>query len=142
MKATKIVRSAFSTVLFAAMSLVFVGCPQNPSVTPQPPVITDQDKCQAACDNLKHLGCVEGQPIDMHTPCTADNQCGTGQACSALGTCMTPCVTFCVDTENNGVWLDPVCVAGITKCSDIDSCPAAQPKPNACNENSCPMPSR
>ena len=132
-----------STLLFTcALAMVFVGCPKTTNVTPQPPVIVDQDKCQAACDNLKALGCVEGQPIDMHTKCMINAECAAGQTCSALGTCITPCVTFCVDTENQGVWLDPVCVSKITTCREIDNCPLAQPKASACNENSCPMPAR
>lgn len=140
MRASKVVKNVCSVVLFTGIALIFVGCPKVPSVTPQPPVVVDQDKCQAACDNLKALGCFEGQPIDMHTKCLINAECGVGQTCSALGTCITPCVTFCVDTENQGVWLDPACVATITACNQIDNCPLAQPKASACNGNSCPMP--
>ena len=136
-----IVKKISGLLLFACTALLFVGCPKNPGVTPQPPVITDQDKCQAACANLQHLGCDEGNPIDMHTKCLITADCASGQTCSALGTCMVTCVQFCIDTENQGVWLDPACVASITSCSQIDQCPAAKATaPRACNEESCPMP--
>jgi hypothetical protein len=121
-----------------ATAAACVGCPKQPDpVTPQPPVITDQASCQAACDNLRALGCDEGNPIDTGAPCTASNQCQSGQTCSALGTCIVSCVQFCMDTENAGVWLDPVCVSKITSCGQIDQCPAAQPKAKACTGSEC-----
>jgi hypothetical protein len=112
-----------------------------PIITPNPPVVTDQSDCASACDNLKFLGCKEGNPIDMGTTCHVDADCkdvhgvtDTTQACSALGTCMTTCVNFCTVTENQGVWLDPSCVAKVTSCDQIEQCPAPVP---ATGGNSC-----
>lgn len=136
-----IMKRIFSAVFAVALATVFVGCPTNPGVTPQPPVINDQAKCQAACDHLKALGCEEGQPIDMHTTCRINADCAANQTCSALGTCMVTCVQFCIDTENAGVWLDPGCVASINTCAEINQCPLAKPK-TACTSDACPMPGR
>lgn len=125
-----------------ATAAACLGCPPtNSPVTPQPPVVTDQVQCAAACANLQRLGCDEGNPIDMHTKCDARITCPTGQACSALGTCMVTCTQFCIDTENAGVWLDPVCVSKITACNQIDQCPVAKPKGivNSCAEGNCPI---
>ena len=119
--------------------LTAASCNQNSGgVTPAPPVVTDQSDCAAACDNLRHLGCDEGNPIDMGTKCKVNSDCkdvngntDAKQSCSALGTCMVSCVNFCIDTENQGVWLDPTCVKNISNCNQINSCPTPKPKPAA-----------
>lgn len=92
-----------------------------------PPQITDQDQCAPACANLQKLGCDEGKPIDMKKACLRDADCDSRQSCTA-GTCTASCETFCRSTENEGVWLDPVCVSKITACSQIDTCPATVKK--------------
>ena len=135
-----ITKKIVTLTVTSIIMMMLVGCPQQP-VSPTPPVVVDQDKCAAACARLQLLNCDEGHPIDMRTKCSADSDCKSGQFCSALGKCAVTCTVFCIDTENNGVWLDPVCVANITECRQIDNCPLAKPKAAMCNENSCPLPS-
>ena len=131
----------------AAVAFIILSCKNNGGlVTPSPPVITDQGSCKAACDNLATLHCPEALPIDMGTPCSSGADCkdvngsvDQTQECVA-SRCQTSCTNFCIVTENQGVWLDPVCVSHITKCSDIDSCPApVKPTPtNTCTGPVCP----
>lgn len=102
--------------------LLAFGCSTTTSVTPTPPVVTDQADCSAACSNLRKLGCEDGLPIDMHVKCTIKQECNDGQEC-VNGSCQASCEQFCLDTENQGVWLDPGCVAHINACNEIDSCP-------------------
>jgi len=113
-------------------------------VTPAPPVITDQSGCEAACANLQRLTCDEGRPINMGTKCVTQSDCKgpTGvadprQECVS-GTCITSCTNFCIETENQGVWLDPHCVAQITKCDQIDSCPLPTKPGPTCEGPACP----
>jgi len=115
-----------STVVLILTMVVVLGCPGPRLVTPQPLAITDQKLCQSACDNLTRLNCEEAKPIEMKTTCSVDNNCDRGTCVS--GKCYTNCVTFCIDTENAGVWLDPNCVAHMSSCDQIESCPIAQPK--------------
>ncbi len=139
-----------ASVGFIAFVVVASSCKTNSGlVTPQPPVITDQDQCAKACDNLKLLGCDEGLPIDMGKPCNLESDCKDlngnwdhTQTCALNGECITTCTQFCIQTENSGVWLDPTCVKTITKCADIDKCPAPVPKPpvNTCVGPACDLP--
>lgn len=127
MKTFKIIGGGFAAAL---LTYVAFGCTSviTPSITPVPPVIVDQDKCQLACDNLKLLNCDEGKDIQMKTKCLIDAECAAGQTCSqASGFCVTPCAVFCRDTEEQGVWLDPNCVAHITACDQIENCPVPSP---------------
>lgn len=97
-------------------------------VSPHPPVITDSDQCPAACENLRRLGCEEGQPIDVATKCGTGMDCTPGQYCES-GTCHATCDQFCREMEASGVWLDPVCVSQITDCRQLNSgCPATSKK--------------
>jgi hypothetical protein len=98
------------------------ACQSNTPSNPTPPVVTDSAKCSDACVNLKNLGCEEGNPIDMHTSCETDSNCGSGQVCSALGKCMVTCEKFCKDSENQGVWMMPGCVAAASSCEAIQAC--------------------
>ncbi len=108
----------------AVTSCLTIGCREKP-VTPMPPIVTDQAACPNACSNLRKLGCEEAQPIETNVSCIVDSQCGRGAVCSA-GVCLVSCEKFCVDTEDRGVWLDPTCVARVSSCSMIDSCPTAK----------------
>jgi hypothetical protein len=126
---SKVLLRHLVSVLFIAL-LPASTCNNGRKVTPNPPVITDQGDCEAACSNLKALGCREGDPIDMNTKCNVDADClgldgkpDSRQQCSALGTCYVSCTNFCIETENQGVWLDPTCVKNIKSCSEINSCP-------------------
>lgn len=118
---------------YKKLSLIALSClvlltacppPVVREVTPQPPIVTDQDRCVDACANLEKLGCDEGKPIKMSRACVSDVECKTGEYCSDKKMCMTPCTVFCVATENTGVWLAPECVSQITSCSHLDRCPA------------------
>ena len=116
-------------VAMAVISMIISGCPKSTLVSPMPPIVTDQDMCQAACDHIgpKGLNCEEGKPIVSHVTCTQPAECAANEYCEG-GFCKVSCTQFCIETENQGVWLDPVCVAKVAKCSDIDSCPMASPK--------------
>lgn len=114
-------------------------------VTPQPPVITDSSDCEAACTNLQRLHCPEGEPIDMGDSCKASGDCkdlnnksDPKQYCGTNGHCMVTCATFCVDTQNQGVWLDPACVKQITSCEQINSCPTPKKPGPTCEGPACP----
>jgi len=113
-----------TAVAMVLMSAIFVGCPSVNHNTAHPPVVTDQNKCGSACAHIgpQGLNCEEGKPIDMKKPCVNTAGCSSGQTCE-VGTCTTSCEQFCIATENQGVWLDPTCVATITSCDQIDSCP-------------------
>lgn len=129
MKARKIISGGCVATIIASAIILLVGCAANPGVTPVPPVIVDQSDCQAACDNLNHLNCDDGKDIDMKLECANNSECSPGQNCSPVTkTCVAPCLTFCIDTENKGVWLDPKCVAQITSCDQIENCPLSTPK--------------
>lgn len=112
--------------LFSLSCLVLLSACPPPvrEVTPQPPIVTDMDKCADACLNLAKLGCEEGKPIKMSRPCQTDVDCKTGEFCFEKKTCMTPCTEFCIATETAGVWLAPECVSHITSCGQLEQCPA------------------
>lgn len=127
----KIIGGGWCAALFAGFIILCNSCvptPKPPVVTPVPPAVVDQDACLAACDNLNRLNCEDGKDIETKTKCLINAECGVGQTCSAKGLCIAPCVTFCRDTEEQGVWLDPNCVAEITACDQVDNCPLATPK--------------
>lgn len=113
------------------------------NITPVPPVITDSGDCAAACNNLARLKCEEGAPIDMGKSCQDASQCTSApgdskQYCGTNGHCMVTCQDFCVDTQGKGVWLDPACVAKITSCDQINSCPTPKKPGPTCEGPACP----
>lgn len=115
------------------------------NITPVPPVITDSGDCAAACANLERLKCEEGAPIDMGKSCASAGQClgldgkpDAKQYCGTNGHCMTSCTNFCIDTQEKGVWLDPACVAKITSCDQISTCPTPKKPENYCEGPACP----
>jgi len=134
-----IIACAFLTLLTAST------CNNNSGkITPNPPVITDSDACPSACANLEKLGCPEAAPIDMGTKCILDTDCknvngdiDTTQECGS-GKCVTSCVNFCITTQKEGVWLDPVCVSKMTSCRQIDSCPSPEQRKPTCEGPMCP----
>ncbi len=140
--------SNYAKIISLAFFLVFLpaaSCTTNQGkITPNPPVITDQHACPAACANLEKLGCPEAQPIDMGTNCFHDADCfnvhgsrDMTQTC-INGRCNTSCTNFCVETENQGVWLDPICVSKITSCSQIETCPLPKVPEPTCEGPACP----
>lgn len=133
-------------VLGAALTAAICDCKVVlPGVTVNPPVITDQSSCAAACNHMASLECEEAEPINMGTACHVDVDCKNvdgmsdpSQTCSPTGTCTTSCTNFCIAIENQGVWLDPECVAKITSCNQISTCPAPQPQGStSCTGSAC-----
>lgn len=68
--------------LLVAVALALTACELPP---PQPPTV---DGCAAACENLRRLGCPEGQPTDAGESC--EQVCDNAQASPA------PLPTACV----------------------------------------------
>lgn len=141
-------RTLRNGVVAVLVATCVVSCNQGRAVSPSPPVITDQAECVAACDNLRALGCPEGNPIDMKHTCHVAADCkdfsgnvDPKQACAANGECMVTCAQFCIDTEDAGVWLDPGCVRSIRSCDQVESCPMAVPKQpiNTCEGPACSL---
>ena len=86
--------------------------------------------CHTVCSRMKGLGCVEGFPIEVNRRCDATHECLEGETCSALGTCIVTCVSFCVVAVRQKVWVDVGCLKEIDDCSDIQTCPR-------CKEGAC-----
>lgn len=93
------VLSCITTTLIVFFFVV-TSCNQIPLpvIVPQP----DSEFCAAAESNLKKLSCEEGQPLEDGTSFTK----------------------FCEDTQKNGFFLNPKCLAKIRDCSSIDACSA------------------
>ena len=112
---------------FMAISIATVlagfGCNNCAGVLPTPVIPTDSDKCAAACEKLVSLGCEEGNPVQV--PLSSDDCILHGKKVSKVDAgsiCEVPCSTFCDDTQNTGVWLNPTCVIeNVTKCSDLET---------------------
>lgn len=98
-----------------------IGCPNPRPVSPTPPVIDDSDVCVQACQHLNDLGCEEGRPVASGVECVSDSDCREGDDCVDR-VCHAPCATFCRETQDWGIWLQPRCVAEINLCGDIDRC--------------------
>lgn len=95
-------RRLILTSLNILFALILIGGSCGP-VKPDPINPDDSDMCPAACDNLRRLGCEEGN--DVYDP-EAD--------------AMIPCEFFCLDTQGKGHALNPTCVAEITSCDQMD----------------------
>lgn len=91
MKKLSLLLSTLAIFLLTASS-----CPPTP--TPHPP--EDTDKCPAACERLRELGCPEGEPLEDGTTCE----------------------DFCIQTQDEGHALNPTCVMEIDSCEEIESC--------------------
>lgn len=91
-----------------ALSLVILvtlvgacGPASSPPPTPAPtPVVTDTQFCDAAEANLIKLSCPEGKPTKRGTR--------FGDVCREL--------------HENGIFVNPRCLATITSCSAVDVC--------------------
>ena len=66
------------------------------------PVVKDSDKCSVAETHLKDLNCI---PKDQ--PYTKKGKTFT---------------QFCQDKQEQGVFLNPACLATITSCDQMDCC--------------------
>lgn len=87
-------------LLGALSGLSLLGCPEKESPVPEPviPKVTGSEWCDKAEANLLALGCPEGQPTKKGTR-FAD---------------------VCRDTQENGINLNPQCLAGIKSCDAVD----------------------
>jgi hypothetical protein len=75
----------------------------TPPPVPPPPVPPNTEQCVDACANLKKLKCPEAEPIKMSD-----------------GSAVT-CEQFCRDTQGQGVYLNPACVATVTTCGEVET---------------------
>ena len=146
MKTDKGIFGHIGSAIFIACVGVACATTNAGLVTPNHPTVTDQSDCAAACATLHSLGCAQGNPISMGTKCGNNADCkdlngnsDPKQQCAADGTCMVTCVTFCIDTENQGVWLDPTCVKDVTSCDQVDKCPLPAPRQPSCTGPGCQL---
>ena len=89
-------KSTIAAFLLFIFSL-FSTCGGPPVPVPIEP--GDTANCAPACENLRRLGCPEGDPIEGST-CEAD----------------------CVAIQQSGHALNPTCVMNINSCHDISNC--------------------
>lgn len=73
-------------------------------VKPDPKLPTDTDQCAPACENLRSLGCEEGEDLV------------NGETDEVV-----TCEAFCKETQEKGHALNPTCVAKITACDQIET---------------------
>jgi len=78
---------------------LLVGCTVLPPPDDPNKPAPSPTSCSAACDNLRHLACPEGQP--------------EGETCEAV----------CENAEASEIaTVNPQCLATITSCDQVDSC--------------------
>ncbi len=80
--------------LISVMIGVILACK---SVPPMPIEPTGTSSCPAACDQMKKLGCPEGEDVP------------DGPSC----------IQFCVETQERGHSLNPQCLKTIDTCGEI-----------------------
>lgn len=90
--------------------LLLIGC--HPQPTPDPPgpnpVVTD---CETMCQHIgpENLGCDEGLPVyDSDLP-------------GEPGVPNQSCTAFCEQQQENGLELNPRCVAKVQSCQEIET---------------------
>jgi hypothetical protein len=84
--------------------LMLVSCNEtnsmgNIKLNPTPDVVNDSLYCAPAEENLKRLGCPEGQPTKKGKTFTE----------------------VCQNASNNFIWFNPKCLASINSCSEIET---------------------
>ncbi len=89
-----------AAIILMAFALSGATCNFRPPPVPIEP--SDTNKCEAACANLRSLGCPEGQPLEDGTTCEK----------------------FCKDTQEAGHPLNPTCISTISSCDEITVCTA------------------
>jgi len=81
-----------------------IACGPSQNTPPPPPaptpVVTDTQFCDAAEANLIKLGCPEGKPTKRGTRFS----------------------DVCRDLHENGIFVNPRCLATISSCSVVDVC--------------------
>ena len=89
---------------------VLVCCCHPVAPVPTPTPAPDGSSCALMCDHIgpKGLNCPEGQSVyDSDLPGPA-------------GTPNESCADFCTKQEQNGVFINPKCVAQAATCADIE----------------------
>jgi hypothetical protein len=100
------------------LCLLVCACHQDQIVKPTPK--PDSDICVQMCDHIGPkekggLGCEEGDPVyDSDKPGPKDVPNET-------------CEEFCKITQNNGVSMNPRCVALVESCDQIEEARAKNP---------------
>ncbi len=98
-----------------SLLVTMCACPNQATTspsTPNPPIQSiDNSACQAMCDHIgpKGLNCPEGQDVydsDKAGPKGVPNE---------------TCDEFCVLEQDNGLDLNPACVAQAPTCGDIET---------------------
>lgn len=109
-RAVSRVRNALLAVPLCVLGW-FVACHPSDPIAPAPAdadpeieLLLKQDRCAAACSNLRRLSCPEAKP----TPKGA------------------PCEEVCRSVEKSGLAsYHPVCVARVRSCAHVSSCSSA-----------------
>lgn len=100
--------------LMTGSAFLFDGCPGQAGDVPTPPkptpVVTGTDQCGAAEQNLHNLCNMD--PVK-------NNYCCQVVAPTKKGKSYTQ---FCQEKQNQGIFLNPKCVSGVTSCDQIDPC--------------------
>ena len=88
--------------LLCVFSAIFPAACAGSDVIPEPviPVVTGSEWCERAEKNLLALGCPEGEPTKK------------GKSFAE----------FCRETQENGISVNPECLAGIKSCDAISAC--------------------
>jgi len=92
-------------------AVVLLGCPSGPPPVPAPQPAPDSAYCGAMCAHIgpSGLNCPEGQPVydsSLPGPANVPNE---------------SCTDFCARQEENGVFINPKCVAQVSSCADIEA---------------------
>lgn len=95
--------------------ILLLGCHPKPSPNPPPGPTPDPDPAMSACEAMcqhigpKGLGCEEGDPVyDSDLP-------------GEPGVPNQSCTSFCEKQQENGLDLNPRCVARVQSCSEIET---------------------
>jgi hypothetical protein len=96
----------------ALLALLSVcSCPSTPSpVSPNPLPAPDTASCAAMCDHIgpKGLNCAEGKDVyDSDKP-------------GPVGVPNSTCAQFCQYEQDNGIFVNPKCVAQVPSCEEIE----------------------
>ena len=90
---------------------IIAGCNQGATIAhPNPSVIDDTDKCVDADQHLAQLCAVDSEK---------NSYCCATESPTKKGKTFTQ---FCIEKQNEGVWLNPTCLSTITSCDQIDVC--------------------
>lgn len=104
----------FPTLFAITLLTVIVGCPPAP-VPPHPtPVVTDTFLCPDADTHMAAL--CQADPVKNAYCCQVD-------ALTKKGKNYTQ---FCIEKQNQGIFLNPRCVSQVTSCEQIDVCTQSQ----------------